>query len=300
MTRPLRVGVQLPEVERVVRFEELLSIALAAERSGFDSAWVGDHLLYRGDGREERGPLDCWSVLAGLAAATERLRLGPLVACTAFRPPGLLARAAQAVDEMSGGRLTLGLGAGWNRAEFEAFGLRFDHRVARFEESFDAIRRLLSGERVSVEGRFVRLEDAVLHPSPLRRPRLMVGSNGPRMLAATLPFVDCWNTWWDDYGNTAEGFARLNATIDEATGRAGKDPAEIERSACALVRLGSGVPERPVPPGVEPLDGRPRALADALLRLKDAGADEVILVVTPILERSVLELGEALELLDTA
>ena len=99
MPRPLRVGIQLPEVEREVRWPEYLAMARAAEEVGFDSIWLGDHLLYRGDGRPERGPWDCWTLLAGLAAATERVGLGPLVACTAFHEPGLLARAAAAVGD---------------------------------------------------------------------------------------------------------------------------------------------------------------------------------------------------------
>src|SRR5215210_3600054 len=127
--RPLRVGVQLPEVEREVRWPELLAIARAAEASGFDSIWLGDHMLYRGDGRPERGPWDAWTALAALAAATERVELGPLVAATAFHPPGLIARMAATIDEVSGGRFVLGLGTGWNETEFRAFGLPVERKV---------------------------------------------------------------------------------------------------------------------------------------------------------------------------
>src|SRR4030095_9455128 len=149
----LRIGVQLPEVERQgVRWPEYLAMARAAEEVGFDSIWVGDHLLYRGDDQIERGPWEAWTLLAALAAATERVELGPLVACTAFHSPGLIAKMAGTVQEISGGRLVLGLGAGWNEEEFRAFGLPFDHRVSRFEESFEVIRRLLGGERVTVHG----------------------------------------------------------------------------------------------------------------------------------------------------
>src|SRR4051794_40113177 len=111
----MRLGVQLPEVERLVRWPEYVAMARAAEESGFDSIWLGDHLLYRDDGREERGPWDAWSLLAALAACTDRVRLGPLVSCTAFGPPWLLARGAAAVQEVSDGRLVLGLAAGWTR-----------------------------------------------------------------------------------------------------------------------------------------------------------------------------------------
>src|SRR5918996_6421465 len=131
MARPLRVGVQLPEVEREVRWPEYASMARAAEDAGFDSVWVGDHLLYRDDGRPERGPWEAWTLLGGLATVTERVALGPLVACTAFHVPGVLAKVAATVDEISGGRLVLGLGAGWNEAEFRAFAIPFDHRASR-------------------------------------------------------------------------------------------------------------------------------------------------------------------------
>ena len=212
---PPRIGIQLPEVERLVRWPEYLAMARAAEEVGLDSIWVGDHLLYREDG-DERGPWEAWTMLAALAAVTERVELGPLVACTAFHPPGLIAKMAATIAEISGGRLVLGLGAGWNETEFRAYGFPYDHRVSRFEESFTVIRGLLAGERVSLNGRFIQAEDVVLEPRPAEPPRLMVGSNGPRMLAATLPHVHAWNTWYSDYGNTPEGFAKLNERITQA------------------------------------------------------------------------------------
>src|SRR5437667_4215924 len=152
-------------------------MARAAEEVGFDSIWVGDHALYRGDGRPERGPWDCWTLLAALAAATERVELGPLVAATAFRPPALLARAAAAVDEVSGGRLVLGLGAGWNETEFEAFGFPFDHRIDRFEEAFTIIRTLLRDGAIDFDGRWYQARDCELLPRPSRpgRPPPLAG-----------------------------------------------------------------------------------------------------------------------------
>jgi probable F420-dependent oxidoreductase len=293
LARSLRVGVQLPEVEREVRWPEIVAMARAAEESGFDSIWVGDHLLYR-DGGAERGPWEAWTLLAALAAATERVDLGPLVACAAFHPPGVLAKMAATIDEVSGGRFVLGLGAGWNVDEFSAFGLPYDHRVSRFAEAFAIVRGLLEGERVTLDGRFWQAADAVLLPAPRARPRLMVGSNGPRMLSLTLPHVDAWNTWYEDYGNTAEGFAALNATITAAAREAGRDPAEVARSACALVVLERAAGERPVPPDAPPLEGTPEQIAARLRELADAGADEVILVVSPITERSIRLLGEAI------
>jgi alkanesulfonate monooxygenase SsuD/methylene tetrahydromethanopterin reductase-like flavin-dependent oxidoreductase (luciferase family) len=289
----IRVGVQLPEVEREVRWPELAAIARAAEESGFDSIWLGDHLLYRGDGRPERGPWEVWTLLAALAAVTERVRLGPLVACASFHPPGLVAKMAATVAEVSGGRFVLGLGAGWNETEYRAFGLPYDHRVSRFEEAFEIARRMLAGERVTLDGRFWQAEDAVLLPRPAQKVPLMIGSNGDRMLSIALPHVDWWNTWYADYGNTPARFAELNARIGAAAGRAGRDPREVKRSAAVLVELEPDAVRRPhADEGITPVlpDSLPGFLGD----LEAAGADEAILILRPITEASVRAVGELL------
>jgi alkanesulfonate monooxygenase SsuD/methylene tetrahydromethanopterin reductase-like flavin-dependent oxidoreductase (luciferase family) len=293
----VRIGIQLPEVERHVPWLEHLAMARAAEAVGFDSIWVGDHLLYRGDGRPDRGPWEAWTLLAALAAATERVDLGPLVACAGFHPPGLLAKMAATVAEISDGRFVLALGAGWNEPEFSAFGLPFDHRVSRFEESFAIIRRLLAGERVTLRGRYWQADDAVLMPAPTKRPRLMIGSNGPRMLAMTLPHVDAWNTWYEDYGNSPEGFARLNARVSDVARQAGREPGEIHRSACVLVVLDRSAGERPITPDAPPVEGSAERIAATLRELADAGANEAILVVSPIAERSIRALGDVVAML---
>ena len=284
MAPKLEVGVQLPEVEREVRWPELREIATVAEATGFASVWVGDHMLYREDRRAERGPWDCWATLAALAAATTRVKLGPLVASTAFHRPGLVARMAAAIDEISGGRFLLGLGSGWNEVEFTAFGVPFDRRVARFEEAFTIIRRLLAGERVTFEGRYYRVEDAVLLPPPRRAVPLMIGTTGPRMLAMTLPHVDAWNTWYDWYGNTPEGFRERAAGID----------AGVRRSACVLVSVDGGAGERAHDPDAPPVDAD--RLSEHLDALAEAGAHEAILILDPITATSVARVGEILEL----
>jgi len=281
----VKIGIQLPEVEYEARRDEVAAMARAAEEAGFDSLWVGDHLLYRDP---VRGPWDAWTTLAWLAGITERVELGPLVACTAFHPPGLLARMAAATHELSGGRLVLGLGCGWNEVEFRAFGLPFDHLVARFEEAFTIVRGLLAGEHVTFHGRYHDVDDAVLLPKPATSPKLMLGANAPRMLSIGLPHVASWNTWFSRYGNTVEGFAAENAGIDAAAERAGRDPATLERSACVFVSVESaGV--RNNDEDVEPVPAD--ALAAHLQALADAGADEAILVADPITEASIRSLG---------
>ena len=290
----MRVGVQLPEVEREVRWPEYEAMALTAERVGFDSVWVGDHLLYRADGRPERGPWEAWTILAAIAVATERVELGPLVACVGFHAPAMLAKQAATVDEISGGRLVLAVGAGWNEAEFRAFGFPFDRRASRFEQSFEVIRRLVAGERVTLHGEHMSVDDAVLLPRPARRPRLMIGSTGRRVLTAALPHVDAWNTWFDWYGNSPDGFAARSGEIDEIARSVGRDPREIERSACLLVALDPSAGERPPDPSAPPVTGRPARVADAIRAMGEAGADEVILVVDPITKSSIEALGESL------
>ena len=289
LMRPFRVGIQLPEVEREVRWPEYLAMARAAEEVGFDSIWLGDHLLYRDP---DRGPWEVWTMLAALAASTSRVRLGPLVACLAFHPPAVLAKMAATVDEVSGGRLVLGVGAGWNEDEFRAFGLPFDHRVSRFEGAFEIVRRLLAGEHVMLQGRFHQVADAVVLPPPRRRPPLVVGSKGPRMLEITLPHVDGWNAWYTWFGNTAEGFATLNAELDAAAGRAGRAPGEVDRSVCVFVALDRSSTERAI--DAPPVEGSASRIAASLREFADAGADEVIVVVTPNTEASVRALGEVL------
>jgi probable F420-dependent oxidoreductase len=298
--RPLRVGVQLPEVERDVRWPEYRAMAEAAEELGFDSIWLGDHLLYRTEGEPDKGPWDVWTLLGALAAVTSRVELGPLVACTGFHPPGMIARMAAAIDEVSGGRLILGLGCGWNRAEFAAFGIPYDHRVARFEEAHEIIRRLVAGEHATLHGTYWGAEDAVVLPPPTRRIPLMIGSNGPRMLGIALPHADWWNTWWDGYGNTVAGFAELNARIDEAAQSAGRAPKDVGRSACVLVTVDPDSAQRVLRPRAEitPLAGEPETLAAHLRGLAEAGADEAILVLDPITEDAIRAVAPSLALLD--
>src|SRR3954471_17220071 len=206
--RPLKVGIQLPEVEREVRWPELLDMVRAVEDLGFDSVWVGEHLLYRWEDRPPNGPWEAWTLLSAIAASTTRIELGPLVACTNFHNPALLAKQAALIDEVSGGRFVLGLGAGWNEPEFRAFGFPYDHRIDRFEEAFTIIRALLRDGAIDFEGRFYQVRDCELLPRARPGgPPLLIGSNGPRMLRIALPHAQAWNTWYADTHNRPDGVA---------------------------------------------------------------------------------------------
>ncbi len=299
----MKVGVQLPEVEREVRWPELASMATLAEDVGFDSLWVGDHLLYRNAGEPARGPWEAWSQLAALAAITTRVEIGPLVAATSFHSPAMLAKKAATVDEVSGGRLILGLGAGWNRTEYEAFGFAFDHRVSRFEEAFTIIRTLLREGAIDFDGDYYQVRDCELLPRGPRPggPPLMVGSQGPRMLRITMPHVDAWNAWHAWYGNRVDGLPRVLDKVDAACHEVGRDASEVTRTTTVLVQLdgGSGRASGNADSrDVAPLRGSPESIAAGLRAYARLGIRHLQLVLDPITARSIESLAPVLELLE--
>jgi alkanesulfonate monooxygenase SsuD/methylene tetrahydromethanopterin reductase-like flavin-dependent oxidoreductase (luciferase family) len=260
-------------------------------------------LLYDLPGGVTRGPWEAWTALAALAAATQRVELGPLVASTSFHAPAMLAKQAATVDAISGGRLIVGLGAGWNEREYRAFGFPYDHRVSRFEEAFTIIRGLLRGGRVDFDGAYYRVEDCVLDPGPARPggPPLMLGSASPRMMRIGLPHVDAWNVWWSDYGNTPDGFAAVRDRVDEAAEQAGRMPGEVAATAAVLVSLpgGTGRLTGDVSSGpIRPVQGSPADISGHLEAMAGAGATHLQLVVDPITMGSIEMLGDVLATLD--
>src|SRR5262245_2064948 len=303
MARPCRVGVQLPEVERPVDWPELIAMARTAEEVGFDLLWIGDHLLYDLPDGGSRGPWEAWTSFAALAAVTERVELGPLVASTSFHAPAMLAKQAATVDAISGGRLILGLGAGWNEREYRAFGFAYDRRVSRFEEAFTIIRHLMRQGRVDFDGEFYQVQECVLDPGPVRPggPLLLLGSTSPRMLRIGLPHVDAWNIWWSRYGNTVEGFVEVRARVEEAAAAAGRAPGEVAATAAGLVGLPGGdgrLMGHGANPQLPAVRGSSAEIADHLHALADAGATHLQLVVDPITQASLEALAEVLTTLD--
>jgi len=280
-------------------------MARAAEAVGFDSLWVGDHLLYDLPGGVTRGPWEVWTSLAALAAVTERVEIGPLVASTSFHTPAMLAKQAATVDAISGGRLILGLGAGWNEREYRAFGFPYDHRVSRFEEAFTIIRSLLKDGQVDFDGVYYRVENCVLDPGPARPggPPLMLGSTGPRMMRIALPYVDAWNIWWSRYGNTPAGFAAIRERVDEAAVQAGRNPGEVAATAAVLVSMPGGagrVMGQQYNASVQPVQGSSADIAGHLAAMASAGAAHLQLVVDPITQESIEAMAQTLVALDEA
>ena len=295
----MKIGVQLPEVEWEVPFPELIEMAQAAETVGFDSVWYGDHLIYDLP-VGARGPWEAWTTLAAIAASTSTIELGPLVASTSFHAPAMLAKQAATVDAISEGRLIVGLGAGWNQREYDAFGFPYDRRVSRFAEAFTIIRTLLRDGEIDFHGDYYSADRCVLHPRSPRPggPPLMIGSVGARMLDLTLPYVDSWNMWWSQYGNTAAGFAKEKTRVDALIEAAGRLSGSVEATAAVHVRLEGGAGRQMGnyvgDLAIEPLTGSPAELADQLREWEYAGAAHVQLCVDPITRASIEYLGDVL------
>src|SRR5579884_2406050 len=226
----MNVGVVLPlgnneETGQPLTYREIRALARQIEQDGLDAVWVFDHLIYR-TGEHEAGTWEGWTILTAIADATERVELGTLVLCTAFRNPAVLAKMAATLDEISGGRLILGLGAGWHEAEFAAFGIPFDHRVGRFQDALRIIAPLLRTGRVDYAGPYYEaLNCALLPPDPRPGgPPILVASESPRMLRLTAVHADLWNTAW--LGDPAPLAERV-AALDAACAEVGRDPATL-------------------------------------------------------------------------
>jgi alkanesulfonate monooxygenase SsuD/methylene tetrahydromethanopterin reductase-like flavin-dependent oxidoreductase (luciferase family) len=230
----MQIGITLPlatgdAVDGVVpTFEVTRDFALRAEALGLDSVWVFDHLIFRFEGEPDEGLHEAWTTLAALAPVVPRVELGCLVFCSSFRNPALMAKMAETLDGLSGGRLCLGLGCGWHEPEYRAFGFPFDHRVGRFAEDLEVTTRLLRGEVVSLDGEYRRFERAVLIPRPERQPPILVAAKGPRMLDLTATWADAWNTAW--FGQVDDLLRRRLAELDAACDRVGRDPRTIRRT----------------------------------------------------------------------
>ena len=268
----MKIGMTLPQRRddgEGTPWEDLRELAWLAEAGGVDSLWVADHYFYR-DEKVEIGLHEAFTLLTAVAAVTRKVQVGPLVACTSFRSAGMLAKVAATLDAVSGGRLILGLGCGWHEAEYKAFGHPFDHRVGRFEEVVSTVRPLLRGERVSVKGRWLELDDAVIVPKPEHEVPLLIASNGPRMLDITARLADAWQAAW--FGAVSDDFRSERAALKAACERAGRtQPIEI------FVGIDVNDEEGDHPR----VAGDAGAIEDALTGWAEEGVDHVQLRVHP-------------------
>ena len=290
----MRIGVVVPMATsdgpgRMPTWPQVRTFGQHAEAVGLHSLWVCDHLL---SGPPDEGIHEGWTILAALASSTSHLELGQLVTCTSFRHPALLAKMATTADAVSGGRLILGLGAGWYDPEYEAFGYPTDHRVGRFEEAIAIIGPLLGGERVTLAGSYYQVRDAVLRPSPDRPIPILVAAKGRRMLRLTARHADAWNTAW--FGLPDDLLHRRLAELNAALKAEGRDPATLRRT------VGMEVWDPATTgPGEEPggaVDGSVDQLAWAIDAHERLGVDDLIVQLAHKTLRSLDRLAEALEL----
>jgi alkanesulfonate monooxygenase SsuD/methylene tetrahydromethanopterin reductase-like flavin-dependent oxidoreductase (luciferase family) len=296
-----RVGLMLPVSEGqmdggTARWADLLAMAQTAEAVGFDSLWLADHLIYRFPGQGESGPWEAFTILAAFAAVTKRVQIAPLVACTSFREPALLAKMADTLDEISGGRFILGLGAGWNQPEYSAFGYPYDHLASRFEEALTIITGLLRGERVTFQGRYYHVEDAFLRPrGPSERgPRILIGAAQPRMLRLVAQHSDAWNTAWHTApGMVSDAWSNMLAACNEV----GRDPATLELTVGTMTHpLGAG--EESAEQSDSVIAGSPEEVAQALMAFGQLGVSHLITHVQPRTVAGVERFGEVIRLMD--
>jgi alkanesulfonate monooxygenase SsuD/methylene tetrahydromethanopterin reductase-like flavin-dependent oxidoreductase (luciferase family) len=266
----------------------MLTFANHAEAAGLASIWVCDHLLSGGAQMPPEDIHEAWTIISALAATTARVELGQLVMCASFRSPGLLAKMAVTADAVSTGRLILGVGAGWYDLEYDTFGFPTDHRGSRFDEYLGILAGLLSGERLTVDGRYHQVREAALMPAPDRHIPLLVAGHRPRMLRLTARHADAWNTAW--YGAPNERLTERLATMDAALAAEGRDPAGLRRT----VGMHICGPDVADPGGA--FVGGVNDLARALDAYDTLGVDDLIVLLEPSTLAAVDQLAAAIAL----
>jgi probable F420-dependent oxidoreductase len=296
----VKIGLMLPIGEqetlgRALPWDELREMALAAEESGLDSVWAADHLVFRDDGTWS-GIHECWTLLTAVAAVTERVEIGPLVLALPFRNPAVTAKMAAALDEVSGGRLILGVGCGWHEPEFDAFDFPFDHRVGRFEEALSVLLPLMRSGEVTFEGRWHRADARLLPPGPRPKgPPILIAGKRSRMLRLVARHADAWNAAWYGRREDARELDQRIAALGEACEAEGRDPATIARTVGLFVHF----PDLPDPGYEDPpknaIAGSADEVGQELAAYRELGIEHLIVHLWPPTAVAVTELGRAAE-----
>ena len=313
-SRSLKVGLMLPQTEGMrgpgVRgWSQVAEMAKLGEDVGFDSLWLVDHLVYQLAGEDlVRGVWEGWSMLSAVAAITSKVEIGTLVLALGWRNPALLAKMADTVDEISGGRLILGLGAGYHKLEYDMFGYPYDHRVSRFEEGIQIIHGLLRNGSIDFEGKYYFARDCELKP---RGPRkngcpILFGTKAPRMGRLMARYADSWNAYYDDTHNQVEGVRKLRPIIDGYCEQEGRDPKTLERTCTVMVADATADPwwdrlpsEQAAEQGpLLPVNGPPEEIAQILLEYESAGIAHVQVCIEPTNVEAIESFARVLEVLD--
>jgi len=287
----MKIGLMLPlGASETDGWATLRAMALAAEEHGLDSVWGADHLIFRSDGETE-GIHESWTLLTAVATITSRVEIGPLVLALPFRNPALTAKMAIELDEISHGRLILGVGCGWHQPEFDAFDYPFDHRVSRFAEGLEILAPMLRGESVSFEGRYHSASDAIALPPPVRAggPPVLIAGKQPRMLDLVARHAHQWNAAWYGDPREADELRTRLANLGRAMEAADRDPATLTTTAGILVAFDGAEADAPE----RAIRGSTDEIADALARYDELGISHLIVHVFPRTPDSVARLGEA-------
>jgi probable F420-dependent oxidoreductase len=287
----MKIGLMLPLGESETDgWPTLRAMALAAEESGLDSVWGADHLIFRDEGETE-GIHECWTVLTAVAAITERVEIGPMVLALPFRNPALVAKMAAELDEVSGGRLILGLGCGWHEPEFAEFDYPFDHRVGRFEEGMRIVAPLLREGRVDFTGEYHRASTE-LRPRPTRPsgPPILIAGKQPRMMRIVTEFADQWNGAWFGRPEGADELRTRITNLHAAMDEAGRRHDAIALTAGIFVSFATE-PDEEIPERA--IRGTKEEVADALAGYAELGVSHLITHLWPRSPDAVRQLGEA-------
>lgn len=295
--RPMGVGVMVPRIiggpaGRTPRFADVLAIAETAHESGFDALWFGDHFSWVEDDGSVVPRWETFTMMAAIAARVPDILLGTMVACTGYRNSGVTAKIADALDEISNGRLILGLGAGWNKPEYDQFGFPFDHRVSRFEEALQIIHPLLRHGRADFQGTFEQANNAINAPRGPRPagPPILVGSNGERMLGILARYGDAWNSGW--ISSVEEANVPVEK-VERICREHGRDPATVAKTVSVYFSM------RGEPLGNTKLfTGGTGDRAALMARFRDREFRHMITAFDHCTPETIAELGEALPLLD--
>ena len=307
----MKIGLLMPQGDGMRgpgtrRWSDMAAMTRLAEDTGFDSVWVVDHWLYLLEGEQTaRGYWEAWTLLTAMAAITTRVELGTLVLGTGFRNPALLAKMAEPLDEVSGGRLILGVGSGYHRHEYRAFGYPYDNKISKFEEAVQIMHALLKQGAVDFDGEYYTAQACELKPRGPRPegPPLLIGGKTPKMLTIVARYADQWNAYYDATRNTIDGARTLMDKVDEACRVAGRDPAGLSRTVTVLVADASADPWWTRLPGgidtdsIVPLNGEPEAIAEELAGYAALGVSHIQICLEPTTLAAIENLARAVELL---
>jgi alkanesulfonate monooxygenase SsuD/methylene tetrahydromethanopterin reductase-like flavin-dependent oxidoreductase (luciferase family) len=297
------IGFMMPIAEKgffgsaPLRFSDMVEMARVADDAGYDALWLADHFLFRppvAQEGDEYGLWEAWTAAAALAQATSKINIGLLVTCLGWRNPGIVARMTETLDEISGGRFILGVGAGWHEPEYDAYGFPFDHRVGRFEDALVIISSLLRTGHADHDGEFFQAKNAISRPNgplgPTGGPPILVGSSGQRMLRLIARYADAWNTVW----HKTPADARENiAAVDAACAEVGRDPA-------TLVRTVGGNIARPGYTGSRgnAFEGDDAAVAENIAGFRELGFKHFVAGTDPCTPQSLEAFAKVIELVD--